>query len=202
MPKKKPTPTYVAWTGMRQRCNNPKALKYADYGGRGIRVCERWSVYENFLADMGEKPAGMSLDRIDVDGHYEPSNCIWATQKEQMRNMRITRKVTIGGETYVAKDLAEKLGMKTDTIVSRATVCSTLEELMDPNRRVFKEGLALGGLANGERLRSRTHCNYGHEFTEHNSMVGRDGVRRCRECHNAKMRRRTAAKKANMIKVP
>ena len=73
---------------MRQRCNNPRATSYAHYGGRGIKVCERWSSYEAFLQDMGERPAGLTLDREDVDGNYEPSNCRWATWQVQNTNKR------------------------------------------------------------------------------------------------------------------
>lgn len=73
---------------MRRRCNNPNMQHWNLYGGRGITVCERWNSYENFLADMGEAPAGLSLDRIDGNGNYEPSNCRWATALEQRHNRR------------------------------------------------------------------------------------------------------------------
>ncbi len=80
------TKTYYVWRSMLQRCNNPKSSFYYRYGGRGIKVCERWSEFENFLADMGEQPMGLTLDRIDNDGNYEPGNCRWITHKENCNN--------------------------------------------------------------------------------------------------------------------
>lgn len=83
------SPEYRAWDGMRQRCLNPKSSRYATYGGAGITVCERWSSFETFLADMGEKPepkSAYSLDRRDGALGYSPSNCRWATASEQQRN--------------------------------------------------------------------------------------------------------------------
>jgi hypothetical protein len=78
--------TYRIWTGMRQRCLNPNTNGWEHYGGRGIEVCERWAKFEHFLEDMGEAPDGLSLDRINPDGNYEPGNCRWATAKVQANN--------------------------------------------------------------------------------------------------------------------
>lgn len=80
------SPTYTTWEAMRSRCNNPNSDWYHRYGGRGIKVCERWNDFSSFLADMGERPKGKTLDRINPDGNYESSNCRWSTPKEQSNN--------------------------------------------------------------------------------------------------------------------
>ena len=81
--RKPMSPTYISWLDMKQRCRD-RSRKY--YGAKGISVCERWESFESFLADMGERPDGMTLDRINNDGNYEPSNCRWATPAEQIKN--------------------------------------------------------------------------------------------------------------------
>lgn len=85
------SPTYQSWQMMRKRCENSNHDRYKWYGARGITVCERWQRFENFLEDMGERPNGMSIDRIDNDGNYEAANCKWITHVEQIRKKRATK---------------------------------------------------------------------------------------------------------------
>lgn len=90
--RKKDNPAYTSWHGLRQRCNNSNDKDYARYGGRGIKVCDRWDSFFVFLADMGERPSSQhSVDRIDNDGDYTPENCRWATKKEQTHNSRVVK---------------------------------------------------------------------------------------------------------------
>lgn len=111
--------TYGVWKGIRKRCLNSSAPGYKNYGGRGIYVCQRWDSYENFLADMGEVPKGMSIDRINVNGNYEPSNCRWADRKTQMNNMRPNIVVEFMGEKRTLKQWAEKLGINYHMLYQR-----------------------------------------------------------------------------------
>ena len=114
-----PTRTYNCWSSMLQRCRDKNNKSFKNYGGRGIAVCERWLKFENFLEDMGEVPEKMSLDRINFNGNYEPSNCRWATSKQQCRNTRKNRLITYNWETRCVSEWNEILGFTRSTLHQR-----------------------------------------------------------------------------------
>ena len=106
------TREFATWTDIQTRCHNPNSTAFADYGGRGIVVCARWrDSFQNFLSDMGERPAGKSIDRINNDGPYSPENCRWATRQEQARNKRNNVWVEIGGEVKTLSEWARHYGV-------------------------------------------------------------------------------------------
>lgn len=115
------SPEHEAWHAIIQRCTNPGARDYHNYGGRGIRICKRWLRFENFIADMGKRPApGYSIDRFpDNDGNYEPRNCRWATKLEQDRNRRTNRLLTFRGETLCVTEWSERVGIHKHTMFTR-----------------------------------------------------------------------------------
>lgn len=113
------TPTYRSWRSMIDRCANPRTPNYHLYGGRGIAVCAEWESFELFLRDMGERPKGTSLDRIDSDGPYSPENCRWATANQQQRNKRNNHLLTVDGETRCIAEWAEITGIQKVTIKAR-----------------------------------------------------------------------------------
>lgn len=114
------TRTYRIYRAMLTRCYNPNTASYRNHGARGIKVCERWRSFENFLTDMGEAPAGHSIDRWpDNDGNYEPGNCRWATPKEQGRNTRVNRMIEHKGEVLCLAVWAERLGVTSDVLWKR-----------------------------------------------------------------------------------
>jgi hypothetical protein len=141
------SPEYHSWLCMIQRCTNPKQRSYQNYGGRGIKVCERWGKFENFLADMGLRPTPEhSIERKDVNGNYEPNNCRWATKKEQARNARSNRLLTIGGRTQCLNAWAEELGKERSVIKQRLKLgWSEVDAVFTPtgplgsNQQTYKE---------------------------------------------------------------
>ena len=117
--RERKTRIYNSWHGMLKRCRDKNFKEYMNYGGRGISVCERWRLFENFLMDMGDMPPAMTLDRINNDGNYEPNNCRWATRATQSRNSRQSRLYTFNGETLCLSDWAERLDLGRGTLQFR-----------------------------------------------------------------------------------
>lgn len=121
MGRRQKTREQVAWFNMNSRCHNPNTPGFHNYGGRGIKVCERWrKSFPAFIADMGLRPSERhTLDRINNDGDYEPGNCRWATRKTQMRNASTNRIVELDGKQVTLAEAVETRGLKYNTILYR-----------------------------------------------------------------------------------
>lgn len=126
--KQKKSSTYSSWLNMKARCSNSSCHEYHNYGGRGISICERWNSFENFLSDMGECPDGLSLDRIDNNGNYEPSNCRWANAVVQGNNRRNNRRITYNGETKTLSEWSRILDMNWFTLFHRLKAGISVED--------------------------------------------------------------------------
>ena len=114
------TVEYQAWNKLRRRCTNPNDIAFPLYGGRGIKVCERWDSFENFIADMGKRPSAKhSIDRIDCDGDYCPENCRWATPRQQQGNRRFCYRIRHNGRTFNLAALARETGVRHSLLRSR-----------------------------------------------------------------------------------
>ena len=113
------SPIYAIWFGMRARCSNPKNTHYHRYGGRGIQVCERWKKFENFVADMGMPPRGKTVERINNDGNYEPSNCRWASRKEQANNTRRNTFIQTSQGKLSLREIASRAGITYEAVQER-----------------------------------------------------------------------------------
>ena len=122
---------YRSWESMLNRCEKTNDREYPMWGGRGIKVCERWHDFNNFYADMGERPKGTTLDRIDNNGDYEPSNCRWATAKTQSNNRRNNTLITYNGRTQTLQQWADEVGIGATTIHNRISNLGwSIEEAM------------------------------------------------------------------------
>lgn len=117
--KRRFSPEYYSWASMMTRCTNSNHPKYSDYGGRGIRVCERWHTFENFLEDMGPRPDGMTLERVLVNEGYEPENCVWATRKRQSNNTRSNTFLEHAGKRQTVAEWSDETGLAYNTIIAR-----------------------------------------------------------------------------------
>lgn len=130
--------TYRTWASMIDRCKNHNNKQFNDYGGRGITVCERWQKFENFLADMGERPEGMTIERIENDKGYYKENCRWATRKEQQNNTRTNRFLTYNGKTQTLAQWADETGFKETTISRRIELGWSIEKAINTPPRILK----------------------------------------------------------------
>lgn len=117
--KRDPSPEYTCWQNMRSRCERPANIQYKNYGARGIRVCDRWKTFDNFILDMGLRPEGTSIDRIKVGLGYFPENCKWSTVSQQQRNRTNNRAITWNSETLLLCEWAQKLDVKINTFFMR-----------------------------------------------------------------------------------
>ena len=128
--KKQYPKTYGIWCAMKTRCNNPNAINYENYGGRGISVCDSWKSFENFFQDMGEAPDGMSIERNDTNGNYEPNNCRWATRKEQNNNKRNHNMIEYCGFNMNVMQWSKHTGIGESTIRRRIKLGWTPEKIL------------------------------------------------------------------------
>lgn len=126
---------YAIWIAMKQRCGNPRHAEFHNYGARGVSVCLEWQLsFESFLADMGSKPEGMSLDRINNSLGYSKQNCCWRTIAQQNRNKRDNHLLTFGGETMCLTDWADRLGIHHQTLRNRLKRGWATEEALTTGR--------------------------------------------------------------------
>lgn len=169
---------------MRQRCFNPNMPNWRDYGGRGITIGERWNDFYLFISDMGQRPDGYQIDRINNDGNYEPDNCKWSTRKQQNRNQRRTRIVLIEGGRRIAADLADIAGQRTVTIIDRFNRGLSLGKILSKEKlhNYDRKSLDAAREISADLQRAKTHCKHGHEFTAENTFMRAGKYRICRQC--------------------
>ncbi len=128
-------PCYAIWSKMKGRCNNSNQPDYKYYGGRGIQVCERWNSYALFMEDMGPRPEGHSIDRIDSNGNYEPSNCRWASHLDQVNNARSNHRLTHNNQTMNLSQWAVVIGLPKSTLRCRAQKGWSPEQILGPKQK-------------------------------------------------------------------
>ena len=182
------TPEYNSWSNMIQRCTNHKKWDYKHYGGRGIKVCDRWRKFANFLADMGHKPSVKhTLERARNNGGYSPSNCLWVLQPKQANNKRNNRWLTYRGKTLTVAQWSRAIGLNMGTLHDRL-------------RQGWSVERTLGSPADRTAIhRAITHCPRGHEYTPENIIWVFNGkkkhkCRRCKTCQREKYRRSKVSK--------
>jgi hypothetical protein len=126
------TPIHNIWSGMIQRCEDPKCAAYPDYGGRGVTVCPEWHTFENFLADMGQPPAGMTLDRENNSEGYSKANCRWATRTTQANNRRSNKLIEFAGRTQTQREWEKEVGLRVGQLYARLRRGWPLDRALTP----------------------------------------------------------------------
>jgi hypothetical protein len=124
------TPIYNVWNAMIGRCHNPNSKAYSEYGGRGIHVCEKWRSFTGFYEDMGDRPEGATLERVDNNKGYSPDNVVWADRNTQARNKRNNVLLTVNGETRCLTEWSELTGIKVATLWARVKRGWTAEQVV------------------------------------------------------------------------
>jgi hypothetical protein len=134
------SPEYNAWMHMLHRCNNPKDKAFKYYGAKGVKVCDRWvQSFDDFCVDMGPRPSlDHSLDRINVFGDYEPSNCKWSNRIEQANNKRVHKRVDFFGEMLTAREIADRTGVAAKTVKSRIDQRMSAEKIASKSTHIRK----------------------------------------------------------------
>lgn len=171
---------YHVWAGMKSRCNNPNSNRYCDYGGRGIKVCEEWNGEHDYInfrtwALKNGYSEGLSIDRIDVNGNYEPSNCRWVNQNIQSRNMRNNLNITYKGKTHVLQDWAKILNINPNTLYHRIYTLGWEVENAFENHNTdnYKHGLDKANIKNKQKYEEKRNkiINRIKEIYKHNNIT-------------------------------
>lgn len=174
------------WREMLARCYNSNREAFRWYGARGITVCDRWRLsFDDFYSDTGDAPAGKTLDRIDTNGNYEPSNWQWSTPGQQARNTRRNRLITYQGRTQCLQAWADEIGMNRATLGSRINRGKTIDEAITMPFLSDDERIAACLVA----VKSRTHCRNGHPYIPVNIVINNRGHRKCLGCKRSTMER-------------
>lgn len=168
-------PLFYSWHSMLARCSDPRSTVWHNYGGRGIKVCDRWRAsFWNFYADVGDRPFGMSLDRINNDGNYEPGNVRWASKRVQQNNRRNSKMLTINGRTECLTDWAREYGLSRFTLAKRLRIWGMVP-------RIITEPILDYRAERSKKQRAQQFCKRGHPLFGQNMFVF-GGHRICKAC--------------------
>jgi len=187
-------PDYWLFHSMKKRCNNPNYKHYCYYGGKGVKVCARWmeprgAGFKNFLEDMGPRPLGLTLDRKNGDGDYEPSNCRWATKQEQVCNRKANIFIEWNGENLTLTQWAKRVGVRGGDVIKKRIaagvpleIALTAKNLQNPKKYIYK---AIEMAA--QLKRQQTECKNKHPLSGDNLYISENGYRTCRQCKREAM---------------